>query len=332
MPATANVVRDTYDSLLSTTLRNYAPELTDVVFSKRPLLKWLKDGNRFQNEDGGAAITVPIIYGLNDTVESYWMYDTISTAPQDGITAAQYDWASLAGSITISEMELAMNSGEERVINLLDAKRMQLEETMAEVLDYQFLQNGSGNSGKNFLGLKAIVSASDNAYGSASLGGIAASSTTTRADGSSFSYWSAQVETTSEALSLSRLSDNYNDCSAGTNDFPDFALTTQTLWQAYEALLQPQQRFQNAKSAEAGFQNLMYRGSTVFWDAYVDSGYWYNLNSKYIALKTLKNKWMSPTPFVRPPNQDIKVAQIICYGQLVTNCRFKHGLLTGKTA
>lgn len=332
MPVTPNVGVETYDSLLSTTLRNYASKLEDVVFSKRPLLKWLKDGNRFSNKDGGAAITIPIIYGLNDTVGSYYQYDTISTAPQDGITAAQYDWAQIAASITISELEVAQNSGEEQVINLLQAKTMQAEESLAEKLDYMFFGNGSGNSGKDFLGLKAIVSATDSAYGSASLGGIAAASTTTRADASSFSYWASQVNSTAEALTLAALSDNFNDCSAGTNDFPDLALTTQVLWQAYEALLQPQQRFQNAKVAEAGFANLMYRGSTVFWDVYCDSGYWYNLNSKYISLVTLKNKWMQTTPFMRPPNQDIKVAQIISYGQLTTNCRFKHGVLTGKTA
>lgn len=332
MPATPNVPVDSYTSLLSTTLRNYTPKLEEVVFSKRPLLKWLKDGNRFSNKDGGAAITIPIIYGMNSTVGSYYQYDTISTAPQDGITAAQYDWAQMAASITISELELAQNSGSEQVINLLEAKVMQAEESFAEELDYMFFQDGSGNSGKDFLGLGAIVSNTDNAYGSAALGGIAASSTTTRADGTSFSYWASQVDTTAAPLTLAALSDNYNDCSAGTNDFPDFALTTQTLWQAYEALLQPQQRFQNSKSAEAGFQNLMYRGSTVFWDAYTPASHWFNLNSKYLSLCTLKNKWMSSTPFVRPINQDIKVAQIISYGQLTTNCRFKHGKMTARTA
>lgn len=332
MPTTPIVHQDTYDSILSTTLRNYAPKLEDVVFSKRPLLKWLKDGNRFGSKDGGAAITIPIIYGMNDTVGSYSMYDTISTAPQDGITAAQYDWAQLAASITISELEVAMNSGEEQVINLLEAKIMQAEESISETLDYQFFQDGSGNSGKDFLGLKAIVSATDSAYGSAALGGIAAASTTTRADASSFSYWQSNADALGGSLTLAALKSNYNGCSAGTNDFPDFALTTQTLYEAYEALLQPQLRFTNSKQAEAGFQNLLFEGSTVFWDAYCTSGYWYNLNSKYLKLETLKGKWMQTTPFMRPPNQDIKVAQIISYGQLTTNCRFKHGVITGATA
>lgn len=331
MPASPNVTVDAYDSLLSTTLRNYSSKLTDVVFSKRPLLNWLKTGDRIKNKDGGAAIVVPIIYGLNDTVSSYYQYDTIATTPQDGVKAAQYDWAQMAASIAIHGLEEAQNAGAEQIIDLLDTKRMQAEESMAEKLDYMFFQDGSNNSGKDPLGLAAIVSATDTAYGSAQLGGIAASSTTTRGDASSFNYWQSTVTNVAGALTIGTLSNLYNTVSQGTNDFPDLSLTTQTQFQNYEGLLQPQLRFSNPSQADAGFQNLLYKGSTIFWDVYAPSGTWFMLNSKYITLYTLKGKWMTTTDFYRPPNQDARFAQILSYFQLTTNCRFKHGKLTGLT-
>jgi len=331
MPTTANITVDNYDSLLSTTLRNYVPKLENNIFSKRPLLNWLKSGDRIKQRDGGVAITVPIIYGLNDTVSSYTGYDTLATTPQDGIRAAQYDWAQFAGSIAISGLEEAENSGSEQIIDLLDAKRMQTEESMAEKLDYMFFGDGSANNGKDMLGLKAIVSKTNSAYGSANLGGIDSASSTTDGAGSTFNYWQSQGDSTSAALSLSSLSAIYNSCSRGTNDFPDLGVTTQSLFQSYEALLQPQLRFSNPGQADAGFQNLLYKGTTLFWDYYTPTGYWYFLNSKYLTLNTLKGKWMQTTDFVKPPNQDARFAQILCYGQLTTSCRFKHGVLTNKS-
>lgn len=329
MPVTPNVAAESYDALLSTTLRNYAPKLEDNVYTKRALLAWLKGKDRVKNKDGGVAITVPIIVGLNDTTSSYSGYDTLNTNPQEGITAAQYDWAQYAASISISGIEEASNSGTEQVIDLMEAKTMQAEESIAEKMNYMFFQDGSGNSGKDFLGLKAIVSATDSAYGSAALGGIPAASTALDASGASFSYWQSNATAVGGLLTIAQLSTSYNAASRGTNDFPDLMLTTSAQFTKYEGLLQPQLRFSNSKSADAGFENLMYKGATIFWDQFCTSGYWYMLNSKYIALNTLKGKWMQTTDFVKPPNQDAKFAQIISYGQLTTSCRYKHAVLTG---
>lgn len=329
MPATPNIAVESYDALLSTTLRNYTPKLEDNVFTKRALLNWLKSKDRIKEKSGGVAITVPIIYGLNDTVASYSGYDTLATTPQDGIGAAQYDWAQVAGSIAINGLEEAENSSVEQVIDLLDAKRMQAEESISEKFNYMFFQNGSGNGGKDFLGIKAIVAATDVAYGSAALGGIAASVSALDAAGNAFEYWKSPTAAMGGSLTIAAMSGLYNDASRGTNDFPDLFLTTSTVYEQYEALLQPQLRFSNSKSADAGFENLMYKGGTIFWDNFCTSGVLYMINSKYIALNTLKGKWMKSTDFVKPPNQDAKYAQILSYGQLTTSCRYKHGFLTG---
>lgn len=331
MAVTPQVPLDTYDSLMSTTLRNYMPKLEETIFTKRALLNWLKTHDRIKNKDGGAALTIPIIYGLNDTVASYRGYDTIATTPQDGITAAQYDWAQVAGSIAYSGIEESQNSGAEQIIDLFDAKRMQLEESLSEKLNYMFLKSGD-SAGKDFLGLKALVADTDNAYdGSTTVGGIAVANTTTDTAGSTVNYWKSSVTAVGGALTIAALSTAYLAAARGTNDYPDLMMTTATQFTNYEALLQPQLRFSNSKQADAGFENLMYKGATVFFDNFVDSGYWYMVNSKYVALYTLKGKWMQPTQFVKPPNQDAKFAQVLCYGQFATSCRYRHALLTGLT-
>ena len=98
-----------FDQLLSTTLKNYVPKLTDNVFSARPLFYALTNGQTVRRIGGGTKIVVPIIYGKNSTAASYSGTDSIDTTAQDGITAAEYDWKQYAVSVTISGIEEAKN-------------------------------------------------------------------------------------------------------------------------------------------------------------------------------------------------------------------------------
>ena len=122
-------VTDTYDALLSTTLRNYRKKLEDNIFLKHPLLMWLNDKGRRKTQNGGYQIMIPLLYGENTTVQNYDKYDILDTTPQEGITTAKYDWKQLAISIAISRKEERQNSGEHQLINLLEAKLMQAEES-----------------------------------------------------------------------------------------------------------------------------------------------------------------------------------------------------------
>jgi hypothetical protein len=63
----------------------------------------------------------------------------------------------------------------------------------------------------------------------------------------------------------------YNTVSVG-NDHPDVVLTTQTLYEKYEALLQPNLRYTDTKTADAGFQNLLFKASPVMYDVSCTSG------------------------------------------------------------
>ena len=119
MPANAN-----FDELLSTTLANYRNQLTDNVFTARPLTYMLMEKGRIRMLNGGTKIVEPLIYGQNNTVKSYTGYDTIDLAPQEGISAAEYEWKQYVASIAISGIEEEKNNGEQEIINLLKANIM----------------------------------------------------------------------------------------------------------------------------------------------------------------------------------------------------------------
>ena len=59
-----------FDEILSTTLKNYIPKLTDNIFSARPLFYALTNGQTIRRVSGGANIVVPLIYGTNSTAGS----------------------------------------------------------------------------------------------------------------------------------------------------------------------------------------------------------------------------------------------------------------------
>jgi hypothetical protein len=123
----------------------------------------------------------------------------------------------------------------------------------------------------------------------------------------------------------------YNSVSVG-NDHPDMVLTTQTLFEKYEALLQPQLRYTDTKTADAGFQNLLFKAAPVTYDVHCTAGVVYFLNSKYLTLVGHSGKWFQQTEFVRPENLDARYALIMCYGNLTCRNRAKQGKLTAKTA
>lgn len=306
-----------FDAILSTTLKNYIPRLEDNVFSARPFVFFLKQAGQIRTISGGAKIVVPLIHALNDTAGSYSQYDPLPTTPQDGISAAEFSWKEYAVSIAISGYEEAVNSGEEEIIDLLEAKTMQAEESILENWDQMFLGDGTGNGGKDFLGLETLVG-----QNASSVGGI---------DPSTNAYWQSNIHSGAEVLAISRMTNMYNTCAVG-NDRPNVILTSQTLYEKYESLLQPALRYADTKTADAGFQNLMFKGAPVTYDDYTDADDMWFLNTKYLRLVGHKDVWFKPTPFVRPPNQNARYAQILCQGELTVSNRKRQGLLSGKTA
>jgi hypothetical protein len=308
-----------FDEILSTTLKNYIPKLTDNIFSARPLFYALTNGQTIRRISGGAKIVVPVIYGTNSTAGSYDGTDTISTTAQTGISAAEYSWKQYAATVTISGIEEAKNNGEAQIIDLLEGKIFQTQETVIENMNTMFFGNGTGNSSKDWLGLSALVGSTG------SPGGIDA----TDADNS---WWrSAVTNQGSSAITLASMATLYNNCSVG-NDQPTIGITGQNQYEAYEALLVDQIRYTDTDMADGGFQNLLFKGCPLTFDGTLaGEGKLYFLNTKYLQLVAHSDVWFKPTPFVRPTNQDAVYSQLLCYGELTTSNRARQGYMYGIT-
>lgn len=315
-----------FDALASTTLANHEASLADNVTRQLPFYDFLKRKDRIRNKNGGSEIRIPILYEKNSTSKTYALYETLDITPQDGITAAQFPWKAHAVSISIAGLEEAMNSGEEEKVDLLEAKIRQAEITAADDFAIYFAGDGTGNSGKNPLGVEALIG--DESSAVTVVGGIDAA-----AAGSEF--WRSPVDRVAEQLDLPALESIYNRATRGS-DGPDGVFSGVTLFEKYVSLLVPALRLTDPKVGEAGFRNVLYKGAAWTPDAELESSQSdavYFINSSHVGITTLKNQWLKTTPFKSPVNGDYRVAQIITYFNMwVDNRALAGGKLEAKTA
>ncbi len=314
-----------FDTLLSTTLGNYKDSLEDNIFNSMPLLYWLKNKKRKVSLNGGDKIIVPLLYGKNETVKSYSGYEVLDTTPQEGITAAEFSWKQLAGSVTISREEERKNSGEQRVVNLLTSKTMQCQMSIQDALSAMLYGDGTGNNNKDILGLAAIV-ADDPTTGI--LGGI------DRSDSANAWWRNVSIAGTKTSAAydnlLSTMRSTYNTSSKGS-EHPDLIISDQDTFEGYESLIVDQKRFANEDVADAGFENMKYKGATMMWDPTCPGsstdGRMYMLNSKYLQWTVDSETDFLTTPFLRPENQDAKTAQVLLMANLVVSNSARHGVI-----
>ena len=314
--------------VLSTTLKKYRKTLTDNIHKSNAVFYMLKKNGALKVEDGGERIVEPLMYGKNTTAASYNGYDTLDTTPQEGIDSAEFNWKQYSTSIGIDGRTERQNSGTSKLIDVLEAKTKQAEMSLTEELSEGLFSDGTGNSSKDLTGLEAMVLASG------TYGGI---------NSSTYTWWRAYVESTSEALGLDKMRTAFNTTSIGGKDTPDLIVTTQALFEKYEGLFTvvsvasttsgafatPSEG--SKKVADGGFQTMAFKGVPIVWDEQCPSGTMYFLNTKHMKLTVHKDANFEISDFVKPEDQDARVAQILWMGNLTCNRRKSFGKLTAKT-
>lgn len=309
--------------LLSTTLKKYRKTLVDNIHKSNAVFYYLKQNGKIKEEDGGERIVVPVMYGKNSTAASYSGYDSLDVTPQTGIDSAEFNWKQYAVSITISGEEERKNSGTSKIIDILEARTKQAQMSLTEQLSTGMFSDGTGNGSKDLTGFEAMV------LNSGTYGGI---------NSATYTWWQAGVSTTSTALTTADMRVGFNTASLGGKDTPDLVVTTQTLYQTYEGLLTMTSpaipyfpSVGTKKLGDGGFQTLEFKGVPVVWDELTPSGTMYFLNTDHMNLTVQKDANFEVSDFVKPENQDARVAQILFMGNLTCDRRKSFYKLTNRT-
>lgn len=349
----------TWDTLLTTTLNNYRKTLTDNVFGGRVLLDYLQSKGRVRMVDGGMNIVEPLLLGPGEA-DSYSQWQQIVVNPVGGISAAVFPWKQIYATIIISGLEEAQNNGKEQMINLLETKVMQAEESLKGILSLM-LWGRRGANVKDFDPLTNLVDATLIA------GGITPPAV---ADATMENLWRSPtfnvatgtgIGPKGEALAMptgvtaplngqeleSILRKMFMLASDGGKDHVDAIFASGDWFEAYEASLTPQVRYTDTTKANLGFQNLMFKNVPIYWDPDAPAGTALGLNSKYIGLAIHSDRNFEQSPFTgnlsgstastaTSPSPaatalDARVSFITTYGNTTVRERRRHFKITGAT-
>ena len=314
-------VNANFDTLTATTLKNYRKTLEDNIFSANPLFYWLKEKNRMKVDDsGGEKIICPLMYGMNNTAKSYNGYDVIDVIPQDGLSAAQYEWRQYAVGISISGREEFQNSGEGRLINLLEAKIKQAELSLIDLFAADLFKTTQGSTAVDSL----YLTVSDD--GTGTIGNIVSDT---------YTWWKNYfVSGASTSVAWENIIPKTFDVLLNTakgNDRVDIGIMPSAVFLGLEAALVKTINFvpqlKNTKAADIGYDNYRIKGCTIMYDENCTAAQAYFLNTRYIELVTGAGKDFVNTPWIKPDNGDYKTSMILWYGNLVCSNRARQGKL-----
>jgi hypothetical protein len=307
------VPQTNYDQVNSVTQKYFVPKLIDNIFDSDIILKKAKSNGWYESHAGGTEIVCPLNYALATASGSYSGSQTLDTTDNDAITAAVFQWKQYYASISITGRDEMINSGTERIIDFVKSKMKIAEKSLKDTLGTDCY---SGSSATSLVGLDSAIVASG------TYAGISATNN---------SWWQGQVDSSTTTLSIAAMRTQFTDATID-DEAPTLGLATRTIWNAYHALLQPQERFTDQKTADGGFTNLLFCGMPIVVTTKASAGDLYFLNEKYLHLWYHPERDFTFTGFDKPTNQDVKVAQILWFGALGSDNNRKHARFTALTA
>lgn len=310
------------DEVLTTSLVNMIPGIRDNIFKSNPIFKWLyegKGGGKMRRK-GGAALSHAEMYAKNTTAMAYQRYDTLDVTPQDGLTRDLWVWAQYAATVTVDGFtERIANSGDSKLEDILEAKKMQAEESLSLLLEQDIFAPTLVT--KHIEPLTTIV---------------ATSGTVGQINGTTNSWWGACAATASGSFAAQGRSDLTNawNLVSVQNPIggPEMLVSDQASFQYYESSLVSQERFTDNKLVDIGIENLKFKATPWTWSPQATAGVIYLLHSKGLEFIVNSDTDFMVTPFVTPTNQDARTSKILLACSMTTGNRRKLAKLTGLTA
>lgn len=338
---TAQTETRNYDRILTRTRDAIMDGVQDAEFNYSPasaifLGKTLGDfgptpgtGSAKESQTGGESLVVRMNLGKGNSGTMAGGYGTFGTDPSDTIRQTRANWKHYWANITLSDYEMLVNSGPEKLIDTMEFETRLAMRTLAFDLASHVYSN-SGSS-ERITDLPTIVSANDAVQGLSGATYTGFNSRGTSARGTapgSISFAGGGFA----AQGLSDMRTAWHNASEGSVA-PNVILSSYSELEYYEAQLQPEMRFTSRQAGDATFASLAYK--TVPWlaDDLAPAGTIWLLNvGMGISLKVLSGADFNAKPFQRPTNQEVMVSEIQFKGQLCVKNRKWCNKITGVTA
>lgn len=333
--------------IVTTTLRNRTGELADNMSRNNALLARLNRRGRVKTFSGGRTIVQELNYANNQTFQWYSGYQVLNIAPSQTFTAAEYPIRQSACAVSISGLEELQNSGEEAIIDLLESRIENAEDTFMNGMSNGIYGDGTITGSVN--GLQLLVASSPT---SGVIGGI---------DRSTWSFWqniaysgATNGGATTSAANIQSYMDSLWVQLVRGRDSPDLIVADNNYYKLYWQSLQAIQRIATENGSgefgALGYQTLKYNTADVVLDGGFQgfstdplpyetsagtsavggapSNTMYFLNTKYIHWRPHSRRNMVPLdPDRFSVNQDAMVKLIGWAGNMTLSNAFLQGVL-----
>lgn len=316
-----------FTELASTTFRNHRSDILDNVSNNNAFLQRLMKKGMKRTESGGLTLAQPLEYAENSTYQRYSGYDTLNIGASDVLSAAEFPWRQIALNITASGQELRINSGKERIINLVKSRMKNAIRTFKN--NFSFDVYGDGTLPNQIGGLQLLIA--DNGQGT--VGGINAATWT---------FWRNKVQSAAAPMQgggaivpsgatgvMESLMLPLWMAQTRGDDKPDLILSSNEYFAFYETSQVSIKRYTQADTAKGGFQSLKYKSADVIFDggSGIPAAHMYFLNTDYIHLVVHKDADLEINEEMKPYNQDAVVIPILWMGNLTIGNRALQGVL-----
>lgn len=331
-----------YGQRIQTTVKQtYLPYVVDTVLNSNVLFQRFV---RASKKWSGRTLRAPLKYKKNETGQSFRGYDTFSVSATDNRQFMEFVPAFYQITVSLPSDELSVADTEDKILDLIKLTIQSDTEDMADDLGDIFYADGTGNGGKDPLGIAALV---DDGSNVASLGGLSRST---------YPTLQSVVTASGGTLTLAKVDTLHSAVKSGTQK-PTVWMTTEAIENLYGQLLRPQERINKdvgttkGLKGGTGFEGLAYKGIAILADEKCPSGLMYALNENYIDWYGLPmfgaksvayknqikgNDYSSPmglgfswSDFIKPANSATVVGHIYFGGQFITTNPKRSGKLTG---
>lgn len=351
------------DRVTAITQDEFVPGVVDQILDSNVLTARLLNNVKKWN---GESLVVPIISAKNANGGSFSGMDTFSTGLEANTKKLRFYAKAYYQNVSISGIEKAVNKTPAQQASLVAVQMEAAGNSMLNSLGTIFYGDGTGNSGKDFDGMKAIA---DDGTVVATYGGLTRSSNT---------YLNASVTGTIGTIALSNLKTALRNASAASisKSRPNIAITTELVWDAIEGLFPvPDANFQSRElprltatgnmpamsetelRGAAGYLALYYKGTPIVADDLAPTGELYLLNENHNSFYNLQDSDLEKvkrpsaiqstsnqpdggvteyapiqwTGFQKPDNQYSLVGQLLLMGNTVSNKPRRNARLAGIT-
>jgi hypothetical protein len=217
---------------------------------------------------------------------------------------------------------MKQNSGKEAFMNLAEAKKKVLIESLKNYLGSQIYADGTGSGGKEIGGLQLLIA---DAPTSGTVGAI---------NRANYSIWqnklydfSVESVTASSSTIQSAFNTLWTRCQAQAGELPDLISCDSVYFSYFESSLQTNQRITDPSIGALGFSSYKYKNADVFYDPECPASHAYFINTNHVFLKYLGKDLLEVGETMRPVNQNCYVTPIVFTGNMTIDNARVHGVM-----